>query len=54
MPGKVLHLDGDEAYLKKCLNFYEKIGVPVYGIHCHEKKCRHQLTSRLINTGRIF
>ncbi|MES5398194.1 sporulation peptidase YabG [Bacillus amyloliquefaciens] len=38
MPGKVLHLDGDEAYLKKCLNFYEKIGVPVYGIHCHEKK----------------
>ncbi len=38
MPGKVLHLDGDEAYLKKCLNVYKKIGVPVYGIHCHEKK----------------
>ncbi len=35
---KVLHLDGDEAYLKKCLNVYKKIGVPVYGIHCHEKK----------------
>nr|WP_254119848.1 sporulation peptidase YabG [Bacillus sp. FJAT-29790] len=38
MPGKVLHLDGDPAYLKKCLTLYEKIGVPVTGIHCHEKE----------------
>ncbi|MDA1478227.1 sporulation peptidase YabG [Bacillus changyiensis] len=38
MPGRVLHLDGDSTYLKKCLTLYEKIGVPVYGIHCHEKK----------------
>lgn len=38
MPGRVLHLDGDSAYLKKCLALYEKIGVPVYGIHCYEKK----------------
>jgi len=38
MPGKVLHLDGDPAYLKKCLTLYEKIGVPVLGIHCNEKE----------------
>lgn len=38
MPGKVLHLDGDPEYLKKCLDLYEKIGVPVYGVHCHEKE----------------
>lgn len=38
MPGRVLHLDGDPLYLKKCLAFYEKIGVPVYGVHCHEKE----------------
>jgi spore coat assembly protein len=38
MPGKVLHLDGDPTYLKKCLSLYEKIGVPVYGVHCHEKE----------------
>lgn len=38
MFGKVLYLDGDEVYLKKCLNFYEKIGVFVYGIYCYEKK----------------
>ncbi|WML42513.1 sporulation peptidase YabG [Neobacillus sp. PS3-40] len=38
IPGKVLHLDGDPAYLKKCLTLYEKIGIPVFGIHCSEKE----------------
>lgn len=38
IPGKVLHLDGDPNYLKKCLTLYEKIGIPVFGIHCNEKE----------------
>lgn len=38
MPGRVLHLDGDPTYLKKCMTLYEKIGVPVLGIHCNEKE----------------
>lgn len=38
IPGKVLHIDGDPNYLKKCLMLYEKVGVPVYGIHCNEKE----------------
>lgn len=38
LPGKVLHLDGDPNYLKKCMALYEKIGVPVYGVHCKEKE----------------
>ena len=38
IPGRVLHLDGDPLYLKKCLTLYEKIGIPVTGIHCHEKE----------------
>lgn len=38
LPGKVLHLDGDPNYLKKCLALYEKIGVPVYGVHCKENE----------------
>lgn len=38
LPGKVLHLDGDPNYLKKCLGLYEKIGVPVNGVHCNEKE----------------
>lgn len=38
IPGKVLHLDGDPHYLDKCLTLYEKIGVPVTGIHCNERE----------------
>ncbi len=36
IPGRVLHLDGDPNYLQKCLDLYEKIGVPVKGVHCKE------------------
>ena len=32
MPGRVLHIDGDPLYLRKCLDLYNKIGVPVQGI----------------------
>ncbi|MGM7684076.1 sporulation peptidase YabG [Cytobacillus sp. Hm23] len=44
LPGKVLHLDGDPLYLKKCLALYEKIGVPVFGIHCNEKEMPQKVT----------
>jgi spore coat assembly protein len=37
IPGRVLHLDGDPAFLKKCLAVYEQFGVPVKGIHLSEK-----------------
>ncbi|WP_064091134.1 sporulation peptidase YabG [Rossellomorea aquimaris] len=43
IPGKVLHLDGDPSYLRKCLDLYEKIGVPVKGIHCNEKEMPEQI-----------
>lgn len=38
IPGKVLHVDGDPNYLKKCLSLYEKVGVPVFGVYCNEKE----------------
>lgn len=38
IPGRVLHLDGDQGYLKKCLDVYKQFGVPVKGIHCNEKE----------------
>ncbi|MCZ0756745.1 sporulation peptidase YabG [Anoxybacillus sp. J5B_2022] len=38
IPGRVLHLDGDPVYLRKCLDLYERIGVPVYGVYCDEKE----------------
>ncbi|MBO1004731.1 sporulation peptidase YabG [Pseudogracilibacillus auburnensis] len=37
IPGRVLHLDGDPSYLRKCLELYKKLGVTVYGFHCNEK-----------------
>ena len=27
LPGKVLHIDGDEDYLKRCMNFYKKLNI---------------------------
>jgi len=36
LPGRVLHIDGDPYYLKKCLLVYEKLGVPVLGKYVKE------------------
>ena len=44
MPGKVLHLDGDPNYLKKCLALYETLGVPVIGIYCNEREMPQKVT----------
>lgn len=38
VPGRVLHLDGDPSYLRKCLDLYERLGVSVIGVHCNEKE----------------
>lgn len=43
IPGKVLHIDGDPSYLKKCLMVYEKVGVPVFGVHCNEKEMQNKV-----------
>lgn len=51
VPGRVLHLDGDASYLRKCLDLYEKLGVTVYGIHCDEKKM-HEHVGLLIEEFR--
>ncbi|WP_050613563.1 sporulation peptidase YabG [Bacillus testis] len=47
MPGRVLHLDGDPSYLKKCMDAYEKIGVPVTGLYCNEKEMPIRISSLL-------
>lgn len=38
MPGRVLHIDGDPYYLKKCLRVYEKLNVPVLGKYVKEEE----------------
>ncbi|KAA9003587.1 sporulation peptidase YabG [Paenibacillus spiritus] len=36
VPGKVLHLDGDRAYLSKSLSLYEQLRIPAEGHHVPE------------------
>lgn len=47
IPGRVLHIDGDPSYLQKCMAVYEKIGVPVYGVHCTEKEMPNRIAALL-------
>ncbi|GGE53968.1 sporulation peptidase YabG [Pullulanibacillus camelliae] len=59
MPGRVLHIDGDPYYLKKCLRVYEKLGVPVLGKYVKEDEMpevvpnlvRHVRPDILVLTG---
>ena len=37
LPAKVLHLDGDVGYLRKCINLYQRVGLQVHGVHLLEK-----------------
>lgn len=47
IPGRVLHVDGDPSYLRKCLDLYEKIGVPVKGVYCNEKEMPERIGTLL-------
>ncbi len=36
IPGTILHIDGDQEYLERCLNFYKDIKVKAYGVDLKE------------------
>ena len=38
LPGKILHLDGSEEYLERCLNFYKRFHIMAYGVCVDEEK----------------
>jgi spore coat assembly protein len=38
MPGKILHLDGDQEYLEECLKVYSSLGLQAIGHFVPEKK----------------
>ena len=46
--GCVLHLDGDEHYLNKCLDVYKKYDIPAQGYHMNEKDMPNQVTNLLV------
>lgn len=47
LPGTILHIDGDEDYLSRCMNFYEKMNVKANGIHIPEPEMSTRIYSLL-------
>lgn len=48
LPGKVLHIDADEDYLKRCLFFYKQHNVMVIGKNIKEQDVYKEIRSLLI------
>ena len=46
--GRILHLDGDEAYLTKCLNVYKENNIEANGYYVNEKEMKNVVTNLLI------
>ena len=38
LPGKVLHIDGDQEFLDKCMAFYKKNKIKAYGVYSLEEE----------------
>ncbi|WP_253286808.1 sporulation peptidase YabG [Virgibacillus sp. MSJ-26] len=38
LPARVLHIDGDPSYLKKCIALYKRMHLQVHGVHLNEKE----------------
>ncbi|SDJ72272.1 sporulation peptidase YabG [Salimicrobium halophilum] len=36
VPPRILHIDGDSVFLKRCIRLYEKLGLRVHGQHVRE------------------
>lgn len=51
MPGKVLHIDGEEHYLAQCMALYNNLNVPVIGLHVPEVDQPHEIR-KLLETYR--
>lgn len=47
LPGKVLHIDGDEDYLKRCMNFYKKLNIMAYGLCLKEESIKIEINDYL-------
>ena len=47
IPGKILHIDGDNEYLKRCLRFYKSAGLTAYGVYEKEENLYRNITKYL-------
>lgn len=47
LPGKILHIDADNEYLEKCMNFYKKNKIKAYGVFLKEEDLKDNITKYL-------
>lgn len=47
IPAKILHIDGDNDYLKRCLKFYDNVGIMAIGKKLNEKDVSGELPELL-------
>lgn len=47
LPGKILHIDGDNEYLERCLKLYKKFNVMAYGIAMKEDEIKEHIREHL-------
>lgn len=51
LPGKILHIDADDDYLKRCMNLYKRLNLLSYGIVVNEKDMPNQILDHLNETN---
>ncbi len=47
LPGKILHIDGDNEYLDKCMRYYKSINLMAMGINLREEQVPFQIKDLL-------
>ena len=47
LPGKILHIDADKDYLKRCMKFYEKINIKAKGVRLKESEIKDKINDLL-------
>ncbi|MEG1494958.1 MAG: sporulation peptidase YabG [Bacilli bacterium] len=47
LPGKVLHIDGDQEYLDRCMTFYKKFNIMAYGVNLRESEIALEIAGYL-------
>ena len=47
LPGKILHIDADKDYLKRCMKFYEKINIKAKGVRLKEEDIKDNISKLL-------
>ena len=49
LPGKILHIDGDDEYLDRCMNYYNSMGIRANGITLAEKDISNKILDLVQN-----